>query len=315
MSRYTNLCEDTTRRVAAMLDTAEVKDGNFERPWDKIQRQPLNASTDKAYRGCNVLLLSLTEDNHARPYWATYRQWLTLDRQVRRGEHGTHIYKWLRIGEGDDPEPGQSTTRSGRLVPKVYTTFHYDQTEPGLEPGQEPWSLPPAPPPRNAGDRIVELDEWVQALGVKLEHGAEQASYVPDWDFIQMPFFADFDSADAYYSVLLHELVHWSGAAKRLGRECASRYHESDEWRAKEELVAELGAAMGCAAWGVTNSPRASHAVYLNTWLKVFANDTKYLFTASTAAQRSLSYLDGLATIDPAAAASVSPGHGLESAL
>ena len=68
-----------------------------------------------------------------------------------------------------------------------------------------------------------------------------------------------------------HELVHWSGAKHRLNRDLKSRFDK--EAYAFEELVAEIGAAMTCALVQVQGELR--HASYVETWLKVFKNDSK----------------------------------------
>jgi len=49
----------------------------------------------------------------------------------------------------------------------------------------------------------------------------------------------------AISSMLLHELTHWTGCAKRCDREFGKRF--GDDAYAVEELVAELGAAFLCA--------------------------------------------------------------------
>ena len=63
---------------------------------------------------------------------------------------------------------------------------------------------------------------------------------------------------------------------------------------AVEELVAELGAAFGCAQLGVTNSPRQDHANYLAGWLKVLEIDHKAIFWASARASEAVAYLNSL---------------------
>jgi len=84
------------------------------------------------------------------------------------------------------------------------------------------------------------------------------------WDFVQMPHRSQFvgsktsTAAEAYYSTTFHELTHWTGPAKRCGREFGKRF--GDRAYAFEELVAELGAAFLSADHLVKHEPRADHA-------------------------------------------------------
>ena len=54
---------------------------------------PMNAATDKAYRGVNVVALwvDAMAKRYISGYWASYKQWQTLGAQVRKGEHGSSL--------------------------------------------------------------------------------------------------------------------------------------------------------------------------------------------------------------------------------
>ncbi len=76
---------------------------------------------------------------------------------------------------------------------------------------------------------------------------------------IQMPGAALFTGTDtstaqeAYYSTMLHELGHWTGAEARLNRTRGKRF--GDRAYAYEELVAELTAAFLCNDLLITVTP------------------------------------------------------------
>jgi antirestriction protein ArdC len=80
-------------------------------------------------------------------------------------------------------------------------------------------------------------------------------------------------AAEAYYSTKLHELTHWTGIESRCNRQFGKRF--GDDAYAVEELVAELGATFLCADLGITAAPRADHAPYLDSWLRVLKADKK----------------------------------------
>ena len=75
-----------------------------------------------------------------------------------------------------------------------------------------------------------------------------------------------------------------------------SRYHQDRSERAREELVADIGASFLCADLGLVPElePRADHASYVASWLKVLQDDRRAIFAAAAHAQRAVAYLHGL---------------------
>jgi len=93
----------------------------------------------------------------------------------------------------------------------------------------------------------------------------------------------------------LHK-IHWTKHPKRLDREFG-RKRWGDEGYAREELVAELGAAFLCADLELAPEPRADHAAYIQSWLKVLQNDKRAIFSAAAHAQRAADFLHELQPI------------------
>jgi antirestriction protein ArdC len=104
-----------------------------------------------------------------------------------------------------------------------------------------------------------------------------------------LPPFAVFKKSDFRYSVLAHEITHWTGAATRLNRNLAPRFQK--EAYAAEELIAELGSAFVCAELELAIEPRRDHAPYIQSWLNVLRNDRRAIFTAATKAQQAVDWL------------------------
>ena len=105
-----------------------------------------------------------------------------------------------------------------------------------------------------------------------------------------MPHFETFRSPEAYYATLAHELTHWTKHPKRLDRDFG-RKRWGDEGYAREELVAELGAAFLCADLALTPEAGTDHAAYIQSWLKVLRNDKRAIFSAAADAQRATEFL------------------------
>jgi len=88
--------------------------------------------------------------------------------------------------------------------------------------------------------------------------------------------------------------THWTRHKSRLDRSFG-REKWGDEGYAREELVAELGAAFLAADLGLAIEPRPDHASYIASWIKVLQNDTRAIVQAAAYAERAVAYLYQLA--------------------
>ncbi|MEG8222089.1 zincin-like metallopeptidase domain-containing protein [Sphingomonas sp. HH69] len=86
-----------------------------------------------------------------------------------------------------------------------------------------------------------------------------------------------------------HELCHASGHVDRLARPTLISTKREDY--AREELVAELGAAFVSGAIGIKLHDREDHAAYLASWLSALRNDKRCIFTAARQAQDAADWL------------------------
>jgi antirestriction protein ArdC len=144
-------------------------------------------------------------------------------------------------------------------------------------------------------ERIANVDAFFAATGAVIRHGGSQAYYMPSKDVIQMPPFATFKDAESHAATLAHEIIHWTSSAGRLNRDL-SLYSKDKSERAREELIAELGSAFLCADLGIAPElePRPDHASYLASWLKILANEKRFIFSAAAHAQKAAAFLHSL---------------------
>jgi antirestriction protein ArdC len=143
------------------------------------------------------------------------------------------------------------------------------------------------------------LSEAASRIGVAVHFGHDSASYSRTFDRIKMPNPSDFVSREAFFAVFAHELVHSTGHNSRLARTFGSTFGDADY--AKEELVAELGATMLCAKYGV-DSNIEGHASYLEGWLSALKSDKRFIFKASSCASKAIALLVGEEVVsDPVA--------------
>lgn len=278
---------------------AELEQGTA--PWVKPWRAtaghnvPCNADSNRPYSGVNVILIWVamqSNPNWTTPRFLTFKQCQALGGMVRKGEHGTQIYFVKKLLVKDKNKPVDTDETRAVTMLREFTVFNVAQCD----------NLPARcmavadVKPRNKGERDAIIDAFINTLGSDLRHGGDRAFYAAGTghDFVMLPQFADFKTADQYYSTSFHEHGHWSGATHRLNREFGKRF--GDKAYAAEELVAELTSAFLCAEFGIDGDLR--HAGYIANWIQMLKSDSKAFFTAASKAQQAADYLRGLALAD-----------------
>jgi hypothetical protein len=162
-----------------------------------------------------------------------------------------------RITRTETNDKGEECEREIPFM-KGYTVFNAEQCD-GLPAQYTANAEAPALPPLA---RIERADRFFAATGANIRHGGTRAYYAEGPDYVQMPPFETFRDAESHAATLAHELTHWTKHGKRLARDMG-RIRWGDEGYAKEELVAELGAAFLCADLEITPEVRDDHAAYI----------------------------------------------------
>lgn len=292
---HENQRQDIYSRITnQIIDALEQGVKPWTQPWNAAHAaghvsRPLRHN-GQAYSGVNVLTLwaSAMTRHFSAPIWMTFRQALELGGHVRKGEKGSPVVYANAITKTEaDDATGADVERTIPFL-KAYTVFNVEQIE-GL-PGHF-YAL--AEPTKNPDERVAGAEAFFSATKADIRHGGDSAYYSPGLDYIQMPPFEAFRDAESHAATLAHELTHWTRHPSRLDRDFG-RKRQGDEGYAREELVAEMGAAFLCADLGIAPEVRADHAAYLASWLEVLNNDKRFIFTAASAAQRAADYLHGL---------------------
>jgi antirestriction protein ArdC len=280
---------DVYASVTAQIVTAiENGVGSWRMPWHTSGRfafSPINVTSKKPYRGINTVCLwaAAQAKGYEGGVWATYQQWQERGAQVRKGEKATTVVFWkFANSAGESQDDGSETPASGSrlLFTRGYSVFNAAQVDDYTPPPDADMPMP---------ERIKRAEAFFSSVGADVRNGGNQAFYSPATDHIQMPPFAAFGEGVAYYSVLSHEHTHWTASGARCNRELGKRF--GDNAYAAEELIAELGAAFTCAHLGLSTEPRADHAQYLASWLKVLKADKRAIFTAASKAQQACDWM------------------------
>ena len=290
-----DIYQKVTDKIIADLEQGEL---TWHKPWsagnmDGRIIKPLRHN-GMAYSGINVLMLwsATMEGGYLSPFWMTYRQAKEYGAHVRKGERGNLVVYANTITKTEEQDDGSEEERKIPFL-KGYSVFNVEQIE-GLP--EHFYSKPE--PVIDPAQRIDHAEEFFAATGADIRSGGNRAYYSGGSDHVQMPHFESFRSPEAYYATLAHELTHWTKHEKRLDREFG-RKRWGDEGYAREELVAELGAAFLCADLALTPEPGTDHAAYIQSWLKVLRDDKRAIFSAAAHAQRAADFLHSLQSNTP----------------
>jgi antirestriction protein ArdC len=286
-----SIYESVTNSIVAAIENGA---GDWRMPWHNdanvMSVNPVSVSSGKRYRGMNTVILWAA--SQAKGYdssvWGTFKAWKERGANVNKGQKATQVVFWKSLDVRATDLVTNETKTEKRLIARGYYVFNVAQVS-GYEPKKQ--AEISAPLPLNA--RIDHAEKFYSAISAEVKHGGNSAFCSRATGHIQLPSFDQFNSAEDYYSTRGHETVHWSGHAPRLDRTFGKRFGDDDY--AKEELVAELGAAFLCAHLELSNVPRIDHAQYIESWLKALKNDHRLIFAAASKAQAACDYLVNLA--------------------
>lgn len=278
-----------TDRVCEILESGTV-------PWRKPWRggeggMPRNLKSGKAYRGVNVFTLALA--GFSSPYFLTYKQAKDLGGQVRKGERGMPVvfWKWLKRTEVDEAT-GEESTKTRPML-RLYTVFNVEQCD-GLN--EHPAVVEREDAVWDDNDPIPACEAVVAGYesAPTIEHVHQSAWYRPSTDTVNVPEIGLFDSPEAYYSTMFHELGHSTGHASRLGRKSITDLQGfGTHSYSREELIAEMTAAFLCGMTGIEGSTLDNSAAYLAHWMERLREDNRLIVVAAQQAQKAADLILG----------------------
>jgi antirestriction protein ArdC len=282
----TTIYDIVSERILSSLEAGTI-------PWRKDWKDAaISWSTGKGYRGINALLLDKPGE------YITWNQIKENGGMLRKGskQRIVVLYKPITygavIGEDDEQVAGRTFMRPIRY----YGVYHIADVE-GIAPR---WSKD-----RQVVDPVVEADkvtgEYIARSGVKLVHREQnRAYYTPATDTVTLPSRNQFTTQAGYYGTMFHELTHSTGHSSRLNRSGITEHcgFGSEDY-GKEELIAEIGAAMLYSVCGLGEQPAIDNsAAYLQSWINAIRGDKKLIVTASNAAQKAADHVRGISFVE-----------------
>lgn len=270
-----------TDQIIELLEAGTVP---WQKPWSDAG-VPMNAKSKRKYRGINLwLLLCLPYDRHLYLTWDQIKEY---GGSVKKGEVGHVVIYWKpkKEDEADEKKPP---------LLRYYKVFNISQCRDLPESLVEPLS-------NKENDPILECEAIVNGMpnSPLLIFTGNKAYYDIEKDQVVLPNLKKFKNSESYYSVLFHELVHSTGAEKRLNRKTVTEMAEfGSEPYSIEELVAELGSAYLSSLAGLLNAELGNQAAYINGWLGKLKNDKRFMVQASGQAQKAVDYIINQPLVD-----------------
>lgn len=137
-------------------------------------------------------------------------------------------------------------------------------------------------------DKMLESQLWFCPIHTREQDGAY---YSPGKDEIYLPLKSQFEDGESFYGTALHEMTHSTGSENRLNRlKPITAWGDNDY--AREELVAELGAAFECHRHGIEKCMKKDSAAYLKSWLSSLKQSPEYIRTVLTDVKSASSMID-----------------------
>ncbi|GGH07548.1 ArdC family protein [Mucilaginibacter phyllosphaerae] len=247
---------------------------------------PANNVTGNYYRGINIVLLwsAAMKNKFETNEWASFKQWSSKNEFVRKGEKGNMVIYYDTIEKEEDGEI--------KKIPFIKASYVFNRCQ--LNSYEAPAKVSSDSQPA-LFEKIDPIDAFLENTKAVIETYDGDPCYNFADDKIRVPYADRFvntttcTATEGFYSTMLHELVHWSGAKHRLNRNKGKKF--GDQAYAAEELVAEFGAAFLCAGFGIATVEKGDHTGYIDHWLKVLKEDNRCIVSAASEASKAVDYL------------------------
>ena len=273
--------EIITEKIIKQLESGVAP---WRKPW--TCQTPANLITLKEYRGLNVF--TLASQGFPSRFWLTFNQATKLGGSIRKGEKSSPVIFW-NVGDEREATTQDGTKETSRpFLLRYYSVFNLSQTE-GID-------IPASLLQETRTNDPIEVCEQIVANmpNPPAFEQSDKAWYSPISDVVGMPARGLFHSSEEYYATQFHELAHSTGHAKRLHRENFDNpVSFGSESYSKEELIAEMTAAMLCGIAGIEQKTLENSAAYLKTWIARLKSDSRLLVSAASQAQKAADFIQG----------------------
>lgn len=260
---------------------------------------PKNALTLKEYNGINFWSLNIQKRtlDFKSNLWATKKAWLSVGATILEGQekNGRAIFYYSTFKKNVQKNDKNEEKNFAFLkISYVYNLAQVDLKNSTYSPAIET--------PDNKVIDNQEIENFINSIeGLHLHHTndgtchynltADKIVMSDKKTFVDTP---DNTATANYYSVLFHELIHWTGAKNRLARfeKYKKRFKDNAQLEyAHEELIAEIGAVLLSQRFNIQKTINRNNLAYLKSWISALQNDNKFLISALSQSYRASEFL------------------------
>ena len=296
--------------MIAKIESLSKKDG-WKKPWftEGALQWPQNLN-GRDYNGMNAaMLLFLCEKNGYKiPRFCTFDCIQRMNQTAKKGEEekprvrvnkGEHSFPVMlttftvvdketneHIKWEDYKQLSQEQREKYNVYPKLQTYYVFNVNQTNLKEArpelweklEQEYSMPKVDKNNMFSfepvDRMIADNRWI--CPIKPTYG-DQAYYSISKNEIVVPEKGQFKDGESFYSNLYHEMSHSTGAENQLDRIKPTTFGSADY--AREELVAELTAALTAQRYGMTKNLKTDSATYLKSWLDKLKESPQFIKT------------------------------------
>ena len=294
--------------MISKIESLRSKDG-WKKPWftEGTLQWPKNLN-GREYNGMNafLLLLHCEKEGYKIPRFCTFDRIQQFNKpgsrdkeakprvSVLKGEHSFPVMLTTftvvdketkeRIKWEDYKLLSQEQREKYNVYPKLQTYYVFNVAQTNLkevrpeswEKLEQEYSMPKVD--RSGAfepvDRMIADNRWI--CPIKLMYG-DSAYYSISKNEIVVPEKGQFKDGESFYSNLYHEMGHSTGAENQLDRLKPTTFGSAEY--AREELVAELTAALTAQRYGMSKHLKDDTAAYLKAWLDSLKESPQFIKT------------------------------------
>lgn len=299
------------RFAEMMIDRMEqMKASDWKQGWiggaSGFAGLPQNVS-GRNYSGSNSFFLQLhtAAKGYQLPVYLTFNQAHNLKAHVLKGEKSFPVVYWdmmvkdkdgRKVSSDEYKAMSKEERKNLDVIPfiKAFPVYNVDQTNlRDVQPERvqkllDKFKVPELRDTQGmyahaALDRMIQQQSWL--CPIQTDKRQDGAYYSPSRDIVVLPMKAQFNTGTTpdeiyrdgmeFYSTMLHEMTHSTMTPERLNREMGGKF--GDPKYAKEELVAELTAAMTSHSMGFDSKITDNSAAYLDSWIGVLKKEPKFI--------------------------------------
>jgi len=260
---------------------------------------PKNALTLKEYNGINFWSLNIQKRalDFKSNLWATKKAWLSVGANILEGQekNGRAIFYYSTFKK--NVQKNDKNEEKNFAFLKISYVYNVAQVDLKNSTYHVPSELPESKVIDNQ-----EIENFINSIeGLHLHHTndgtchynltADKIVMSDKKTFVDTP---DNSATVNYYSVLFHELIHWTGAKNRLARfeKYKKRFKDNAQLEyAHEELIAEIGAVLLSQRFNIQKTINRNNLAYLKSWISALQNDNKFLISALSQSYRASEFL------------------------